>query len=169
MILYFVRHGIAEDWAESGLDQDRRLTERGRKRIRQCAQALRLLEIKPEIILSSPYPRAAETALIIAETLGTDPPVLKEQLQPDGANSHLLTECLNPEWQEVMIVGHQPNLSEYVAHLAGYGTNLIFKKGTVCRVELQGEHGQVSWLLPPKVLIALAEARQAKPTKPAKH
>ncbi len=169
MILYFVRHGIAEDWAESGLDQDRRLTERGRKRIRQCAQALRLLEIKPAIIFSSPFPRAAETALIIAEALGTDPPVLKEQLQPEAAHSELLTEWLNADCDSIMIVGHQPNLSEYVAQLAGYGTNLIFKKGTVCRVEMQGELGQISWLLPPKVLIALAEARQAKPSKATKH
>ncbi|MBM7842283.1 phosphohistidine phosphatase SixA [Herpetosiphon giganteus] len=165
MIFYFVRHGIAEDWAESGLDQDRRLTERGRKRIRQCAQALRLLEIKPDLILSSPLPRAAETASIIAEALSTDPPVHKAQLQPDAANSDFMAECLNAGCSSLMIVGHQPNLSEYVAQLAGYGTNLIFKKGTVCRVEMQGEHGQISWLLAPKVLIALADARQAKPIK----
>jgi phosphohistidine phosphatase len=160
MIVYLVRHGIAEDWAANGRDRDRRLTERGRIRAGQSGRGLKRLKVKPDLILTSPFARAAETASIIAGALNrSDLVQTVEMLQSGGGSERHVRQLLPEEHAEVMIVGHQPELSLMVEELAGRGTQLEFKKGSVCRIDLPSPlgEGQVIWLLAPKILVELGK------------
>src|SRR5262249_52836822 len=64
--LFLLRHAIAEDERPGGTDRDRRLPPRGRTRMRRAAPGLRRLTGELDAIYTSPYPRAAETAAIVA-------------------------------------------------------------------------------------------------------
>src|SRR5215468_1467835 len=82
MDLYILRHGLAgsrEEW--SGPDAERPLTNKGRSRSQAAARGLGLLGVAPEVILTSPYLRAAETAQLTAEVLGA-PVVEVQELEP---------------------------------------------------------------------------------------
>lgn len=160
MIVYLVRHGIAEDWSQSGRDRDRRLTERGRKRVYQCGVGLKRLGVKADIILTSPFPRAAETAAIIADQLRcSDRIQTVEMLQSGGGSEKTIRQLLHDRTGEIMIVGHEPEMSLIAEELAGSGTRLVFKKGTVCRIDLLAStaQGEIVWLLAPKILTALGK------------
>ncbi len=160
MIVYLIRHGSAEDRAASGLDRDRCLTDHGRTRILKTGRALHRLGVNPNRILTSPYPRAAETAKLIARMLGATERVEEvAALACGGGAPQQVRAWLKPEHSEVIIVGHNPEMAEIAAALAGAGTQLHFKKGSVCRIELPDPRalGTLTWLLPPKVLIAIGD------------
>ena len=69
--LFILRHGKAENpvAATGWSDRARRLTEEGVKRIEAMIPAMQRLDMVPDLIVSSPYPRAAETARIVQEGL----------------------------------------------------------------------------------------------------
>ena len=72
--LYIVRHGIAVEPGTPGIpDDERPLTAKGEKRMRQIAQGLRKLDLKLDRIVTSPLPGRRTTAEIIAEVLGSRP------------------------------------------------------------------------------------------------
>ena len=72
MRLYFLRHGAADwpDWTQP--DDERPLTEAGRRELDQVGEFLARLEAAPNLILTSPLPRAAQTAAIAAQHLGVE-------------------------------------------------------------------------------------------------
>ena len=73
--VYLVRHGIALPSAPpEQSDGDRPLTDKGRKRMHQVAQGLSSLDINVERIVSSPLPRASQTAEILADELDFSKP-----------------------------------------------------------------------------------------------
>jgi phosphohistidine phosphatase len=62
MKLYFLRHGEA-DWPSwKKPDDERPLTKRGKREMREVAKFLDRLKVRPDLIVTSPLPRAAETA-----------------------------------------------------------------------------------------------------------
>src|ERR1700689_4445795 len=62
MMLYVMRHALAEDAAAGVDDAARHLTEKGRERTRAAAAGMRAMGIVPDVILTSPLARALETA-----------------------------------------------------------------------------------------------------------
>ncbi|MGB8647762.1 MAG: histidine phosphatase family protein, partial [Anaerolineae bacterium] len=69
MKVYFLRHGQA-NWPHwEGTDDERPLTKKGKKEVRQVAAFLQAAGIKLNVILSSPLPRAYQTAEIVAGKL----------------------------------------------------------------------------------------------------
>jgi phosphohistidine phosphatase len=118
MILYVVRHALAEDAATGG-DEARHLTEVGRQRTLKAAAGMRALGLEFDLILTSPLARAAETAEIIATTYasGLAPRVLTELatgIAPGDAIAALAPFGRN---DSVIIVGHEPQLSALVSIL----------------------------------------------------
>ena len=118
MILYVVRHALAEDVSASG-DEGRHLTEVGRQRTQKAAAAMRGVGLEFDLILTSPLARAVETAEIIAAAYATDlkPRVLVELatgVTPGDAVAALAPYGRN---DSVMIVGHEPQLSALVSIL----------------------------------------------------
>ena len=73
MLVYLMRHGIAQDRddPESPPDPDRQLTRKGAERTAEVARGLRALGVKPGAVLTSPYLRAAQTAAIAETALGS--------------------------------------------------------------------------------------------------
>src|SRR5689334_1713675 len=69
MHLFFLRHGDAEERRPGLRDADRHLTPDGKAEMRQVAAGLAALDVTIDRILSSPLPRALETAQIAAEAL----------------------------------------------------------------------------------------------------
>src|SRR5262245_35751700 len=115
MELYLVRHAIAEDSSSTGRDADRALTREGEAKMRRIAQGLRAIELRLDLILTSPYRRAAETADILAAVLGSVERQVVAELAAAGDTGALLA-AMRPYRQmaAVALVGHQPDLG----HLA---------------------------------------------------
>src|SRR5437588_89206 len=69
MDLYFLRHGEADwpDWEKT--DDERPLTKRGKKEMHKVASFLKRVKARPDLIVTSPLPRASQTAEIAAEHL----------------------------------------------------------------------------------------------------
>lgn len=156
MVLYFLRHGLAEDretW--KGSDASRPLTERGVKRLAAQAANLPRLDMQLDVILSSPYLRALQTAQIVARQLD-----LMSCLEQDerlvGLDISELQAILkdHPDANNILLVGHEPDFSLTVGALIG-GARLVFKKAGLARVDLFSGpdlQGELTFLLTPKLL-----------------
>jgi len=161
MNLYLLRHGVAVEPGTTGyeLDSERPLTPKGRNRLRAVAGAMQALDLSVDLILSSPFLRARQTAEAIAKPLKLRKKLaLSDDLAPAG-NPRLLIQQLNqfrPEPENVLLVGHEPYLGKLVALLAAGNTSLEidFKKGGLCKLEtdflLYGRCAKLVWLLTPR-------------------
>ena len=155
MIVYFVRHGRAENretWFEP--DHLRPLTKDGIKRMRDSANTMRKLGIRPSVILTSPLVRAQQTAEILGEVL--DSTVAETEALKPGFGVSLLTEMIatHPEADSLMVVGHEPDFSSTVEGLIS-GGRVVVKKGSLIRVDLFSltpPRGELIWMIPPKLL-----------------
>src|SRR6202047_4631988 len=98
MILYLVRHGIAVDRADpkSPPEAERPLTAKGVQKTRLAALGLRALGAKPDVLITSPYVRAAQTAEIFAEALGFPPAKIRvhDALKPAGNPAEIVKEAI---------------------------------------------------------------------------
>jgi len=153
MKLYFLRHGIADwpDW-DPARDHERPLTKDGVKKMKEQARAVADLDLKIDVVLSSPYTRAYQTADIVAGKLGLE--VKTEPRLAPGFNRDKLAEIVASfgEDQALLLVGHEPALSMIIAELIG-GGRVQMKKGALARVDVSRElQGELVWLLQPKVL-----------------
>lgn len=155
MKLYFVRHAIAEQRPPNGDDNPARpLTVEGAERMRQAARGLKRIIDPPDVLLTSPFARAAQTAKILASEFATGA-VVNELLAP-GFDLAALAALVQPQrkLQRLMLVGHEPDFSALISTLCG-GGSLEMKKGAVCRVDVEtfaAGRGTLVWLLPPRVL-----------------
>jgi phosphohistidine phosphatase len=167
MNLYVIRHAIAVDEGTSEYESDsqRPLTDKGRKKMRQIAKALRNLGVEFDLILSSPYVRARETAEILAEVFKMKKKlVFSDNLIPLGNPDLLITE-VNEKYSvdSLAVVGHEPHLSTLVGLLAAENgkIDVTLKKGGVCYLsadDLHHEHrATMEWLLTPGLLMELGD------------
>src|SRR5688572_13844320 len=166
MNLYIIRHAIAVDEGMPGYEDDsqRPLTDKGRNKMRQIAKALRHLGVEFDLILSSPYVRACETAEILADVFKMKKKiVLSDNLIPLG-NPELLIGEINEKHavDSLAIVGHEPHLSTLIGLLTSEGSKLeiTLKKGGVCYLSADDLHHQdhratLEWLLTPGLLIEI--------------
>ncbi len=160
MKLFFMRHGIAEPAHGSIGDRDRALTEEGRHQVHQIAHALRRLNIRPEIILTSPLIRAAQTAEIVAPVLDVRLETVNE-LQPGCVLDDLQRLLRRYPQETVMVVGHEPDFSSLAARLINADERgILLKKGGVIRIDIDGRpqagRGRLVTLLTPKTLLLVA-------------
>lgn len=155
MHLYFLRHGEADwpDWKKS--DDKRPLTKRGKKEIKKLARSFKILDVELDRILTSPLPRARETAAIVAEKLDLK---LREDssLEPGFDVSALRRILRKHSHEKVMLVGHEPDFSEVIAILTG--ASLKLSKGGLALVEVNPKSmaARLLWLFPPKVVTGTA-------------
>jgi phosphohistidine phosphatase len=158
--LYLLRHGIAEDQSPSGTDHDRRLTARGRVRMRRAAVGLRVLIGSVDAILTSPYPRAAETAVIAAAALPHAPkPRELDALTPDASPMETLRVLRTvAKGEQVLLVGHEPLLSGLASLLltgSVDGMRIDLKKGGCIAVTIRTpapRAASLAWVATPRAL-----------------
>jgi phosphohistidine phosphatase len=164
MNLYLLRHGIAVDPSAPNItkDAERPLTPKGQRRLRQIAEAMGALKVSFDVILSSPYVRAKQTAEIVAETLKRQKLLkVSDHLTPDGNPKSLIQELneLRPKPKNILLVGHEPYLSKLIALLTTGNTNMEIdlKKGGLCKLEAEtlryGRCAMLSCLLAPRHLV----------------
>jgi phosphohistidine phosphatase len=159
--LYILRHGIAVERGEPGFktDADRPLTPKGKRQLRQIAGAMKNLDLRFNLILSSPFLRARQTAEIVAQWLRLKERLaFSDELTPDGNPKALIRQLhdLGPAPENVLLVGHEPYLSQLAALLISgeTATNIELKKGGLCKLETGalrfGRCATLQWLLAPK-------------------
>jgi phosphohistidine phosphatase len=153
VILYFLRHADAGE-ARATDDDARQLTMEGDAAMRAAAPLWRRLNLRPDVVISSPLPRAMQTARLFAEGIGLGVvPSADQRLQP-GARWRDLAQAMaaHPDARRVMFVGHEPDLSRAVAELTGASSVRLRKGGLAC-VEFYGVPepggGELAWLLDP--------------------
>jgi phosphohistidine phosphatase len=169
MNLYIVRHAIAVPRGTPDYEDDsqRPLTRKGRKKMEKIAQGLKSLEVELDLILTSPYVRAVDTARIVKKELGLgDDQVLEtEHLTPGGDHSQMI-QWINEQYAaaaNIALVGHEPSLSQLISTLVCGDPNLalVLKKGGVCRLSVEtlryGRCAALEWLLSPSQLAELGD------------
>ena len=161
--LYLLRHGIAEPHGTPGVaEADRRLTSKGEERLAQVARGLQRLGIEPDRIVTSPLVRARRTAEIVAELLGLhDRLEIAEELSPGYEAAEIRAWLREREEASLMLVGHNPNLTELLGVLIGVAGQLLpfeLKKGGVASLRSgEGDFYELKWLVTPKLLRGLME------------
>jgi len=161
MIVYVLRHGVAEEIGPDGDDASRRLTAAGRRKLRVAAAGMRRLGLHFDVILTSPLARAVETAAIVAEVIGDTPPPRELPALAQGTPPAETVRALRPfvRYRHLVIVGHEPGLSGVVALLltgSTTGLRLVLKKGGLVAVEVhdirQPAGAALRWMLTPREL-----------------
>jgi phosphohistidine phosphatase len=160
--LYLVRHGLAEERGEAWPDDAKRpLTEEGMSRMRKAARGLARLGVAFDIVLTSPLTRARQTAEIVAGAMGPRPTLVAiDSLSPAGSVTGVIDELAkNARKTRIALVGHEPGIGELAARLIGSRHAIEFKKGAVCRIDVEAlppsGPGDLRWLLTPKILRAI--------------
>jgi phosphohistidine phosphatase len=164
MNLYFMRHGIAtsQDDSSAANEDERPLSTKGVKRTRRIAKGIRRLDIPFDALLTSPLTRARQTVDIVAAALGAEARVEEiASLAPDSAFDQLLADLGRyRDRKHLLLVSHEPFLSDILSSLlAGQSAtrlDLDFKKGALCRIEIDSRsapsRGRLHWFLTPQQL-----------------
>jgi phosphohistidine phosphatase len=155
VILYFLRHGKAGQPRTTN-DDARELTERGREALRSAAPVWRRLNLRPDVVLTSPLPRAAQTAELFCEAMGGTP-IEDDRLRPGASWAGMARSMTDhPDARRVMFVGHEPDLSSAIVELCG-AASVRMRKGGVACLEFYGipepGGGEIAWLLDPDLYI----------------
>lgn len=160
--LYLVRHGKSSWENMSYQDYERPLLEKGIKRTRKVALFLKERNISPDLIVSSHAQRAYETAGIIAEKIHY--PVDKIQIDkglyfsgPEAMEN--LIFGLDDKYEEVMLVGHNPDMTNLANTFLTDKMDYLPTTGVVCVkfdtstwTEIFSAPREISFVVTPKTL-----------------
>jgi phosphohistidine phosphatase len=161
--LYLVRHAIAEERGEKWPDDSQRpLTDEGIRRWRRQAAGLVAIDARPDLILTSPFVRARQTADFLAAAWPKKPKVVELEALQVGGRPRDVLKALEPfaKHASLALVGHEPGLGELAALLVGFKTAQEFRKGGVARIDVAilpppAGSGSLQWWLTPRVLRSL--------------
>jgi phosphohistidine phosphatase len=164
MKIYILRHAIAVDRGTAAfVDDDRPLTVEGKEKMSKAAKGMASLITEIDLILTSPLIRAHDTARIAARALRAEQKVqICKELSSGGSVKNLMTYLSKFRGlNNIMLVGHQPDLGFIASLLLGSESSIIqFKKGSLCCIEVSTlpprSKGTLIWHLQPKHLRALA-------------
>jgi phosphohistidine phosphatase len=155
--LWLLRHADAEPHGVRP-DAERQLTERGRGQARAAGIALAQMGAEFGAILSSPKARARETAELALAQLSDSQRELLElhPLLADGLRAREALDLLSGASADgpLLLVGHEPDLSNVAAELAGGRVDL--KKGGLLVVRLSGAGAELILVLRPVELALIA-------------
>lgn len=161
MQLYIVRHGIAIDREDPKCppEPERYLTEEGVEKTKQAAKGLAALGVTGDLLITSPYVRAVQTAEIFADALDySRQRIRRNEILLPGSEPTLLFRELAREKQasSIFVFGHAPHLDGAIAAALGSKKNVTsMKKAGVALIELKRispPMGVLAWLATPKML-----------------
>lgn len=157
--LYLIRHGPAAARGDQFPDDGKRpLTHKGIVRLRREARALEALGVVFDQVVTSPLVRTRQTAEIFADGAGSKAPIaLADALAPGGTTAQAIEELGKySRRRRIAIVGHEPTIGELAAKLVGARAALEFKKGAICRIDVEtlppARPGHLRWFATPKML-----------------
>jgi phosphohistidine phosphatase len=160
--LYLVRHGVAEERGEAWPDDAKRpLSDEGIARMRKAARGLARLGVSIDVVLTSPLVRARQTAEIVADAIHPRPSLVTlDSLSPDGSYAAVVADLEKQARKtRLALVGHEPGIGELAARLIGSRHAIEFRKGAICRIDLEAlppsGPGHLRWLMTTKILRAI--------------
>jgi phosphohistidine phosphatase SixA len=155
--VHLLRHahaGDAERW--TGDDDLRPLSEKGRRQAERLGRVLAAYDDAPDLFVTSPRVRAAETAELVAAAVGA--PVVVDDRLADMLDTDVLAAILaaHGDSERPCLVGHDPDFSELLGELLGVAP-IPMRKGSIARVDVASRHvvpgrGLLRYLLPPELL-----------------
>lgn len=164
MVIYFVRHASAGQSKSNPAQDDKRpLDKDGIDQCGYIGRALASIDVQVDLIISSPLKRATQTASLVANEIGHDGKlVFSPVLGKDGTIEAFRQLVEKHAKQDIMVVGHNPNLSRFLSLMISGGTNdrgIELKKGAVARVEWSSRKPAVlTWCLTPKVVRSIYDS-----------
>jgi phosphohistidine phosphatase len=167
MNLFILRHASAGlRRANPLLDIKRPLDKDGKAQCLQLAHVLNALKLNFDLVVSSPLKRSQQTAQLVATETGYEQKIqLSNALAPTATFAQfqrLLRD--SSTFENVLVVGHNPTITQFLGHLLGVGTNddpattparIRLRKGSLARVNLQRGTAVLQSLLDPRVVRAL--------------
>lgn len=133
--VYLVRHAEAVPEDVALRDDDRWLTARGREMARGLARLLREAKVDPDAVLSSPLPRAIQTAELVAAGLDYLGVIEALPALRPGAHPRIAAEAIVQRGMAVVVVGHEPSISSLGAFLLGRPAFPPFRTAQACAIE----------------------------------
>lgn len=165
MNLYIIRHGIAS-WVPStfqGDDEQRPLTPEGVKQLMLMGEAMSFLNVRPQFILHSPLLRAADTARHIGKALAIPGRVKAYNPLRPGCDANRLHYLLKEyaHCEELMMVGHMPDVANAVKTLTG--GDVKFAEATLALLHVthpaESPVGTLLWLTPAELMMKIGHSR----------
>jgi len=154
--IYILRHGDAEPRSADVEEADRKLTSKGRRDVERVMRAASAAKVRPDLVFTSPYRRAVETAEIAIQQLDPKPKLVEtEALLPEGRPEQVWKELRSHSAaNETLLAGHEPQLSNLVAYLLGTPElRLDLKKGALVRIWMEklgtAPRGELKWVVTP--------------------
>ncbi len=173
MIIYFLRHANAgQKKLNPKKDEKRPLDDEGVRQCTQMGRVLSAMQVSVDAVISSPLKRATQTAALVANEIGYEGKLyLDDSLRPESSYEQF-REVLrkHSKAEAVMVVGHNPNFSEFLGHTIATNGNRSFvdmKKGAVAKVESEQKKMVLQWMLTPRLARASAEANPEAPLQSA--
>jgi len=177
MNIYILRHASAGlKRVNPILDRKRPLDKEGKRHCLQLAQILGAMNLQFDVVISSPLKRAMQTASLVGTETGYETKIVSSAaLAPDATFAQfqkLLREFA--EYENVLLVGHNPNLTGFVATLLlpmamvpdmGADAALIpvrLRKGSLARLNMTRGPATLQWLLDPRTVRALYATSTAR-------
>lgn len=161
--LYIIRHGLAGESGSYPNDDERPLTEEGIRKTKRIAKRLYDLDLRFDLILTSPLARARQTADIL-QSAKLAPRLEESKYLAPGGDLNAWLSWLQL-WRQsggdcLAMVGHEPDLSEWAEQLV-WGDirhRLVLKKAGIIGITLPDEgsaigQSQLFWLTPPRFLL----------------
>jgi len=142
-LLTLVRHGQTEWKASTLADFDRPLTRRGLAEVTDMARRLRVKEFaSPDLILTSSAVRTVQTSEVFAKELGLASRLVKRLDSLYLAAPEALLEAIagmGPRVAHLLVVGHNPGLSDLAMQLAPDAGLASFATGACCTLTLDSD------------------------------
>ena len=162
MKLLLIRHATAVPRGTPGVpDDERPLTPEGKAKFRVAARGLARVTRRPDVLLTSPLPRARVTAEIAARAFAHIAPTLEPALARSSVDGIVAALKTHPPGARIALVGHEPLLGALLARLLGaaQGAQLAFARGGAALVDLPNgpaAAGRLRWFIKPRILRTLA-------------
>lgn len=159
--LLLLRHGKSDWEVPFESDEDRPLARRGRRAAELVGKTLERVDLVPDLVITSSALRARDTVERAADAGKWGCPVeVTEKLY--GASPAGVLEVvrrLPPEVERVLLVGHEPTWSSFLAEAVG-GGDFRFPTAALALVRfhvggwdsVEPGTGELQWLLPPRLL-----------------
>lgn len=150
------RHGLAEEHSAEKADGDRSLTADGHAKTKRAARGMRDIFPDADTLFASPLLRAMQTALWLTKAYGDKLKIQVTDALLPSADPALLAELIaSQDGRNIIVVGHEPHLSDSFAHLVGIKGSLradLRKAGGIgIRLDESGR-GTLEWMLAPRML-----------------
>jgi len=154
--LFLLRHGLAETVTRQKEDPDRSLTPQGEEQIQHAANTMKSLKASFDVLLTSPYLRARQSADIVTAKLNYKKECVTSIHLIPNADVEKTVDVIkkaSKDKKNVLVVGHNPLLSRLAAMITtgGFSAPIILSTGTLCKITLKrikfGKCAELNWII----------------------